>query len=866
MWGEGTVLSGRYQLRQRIGGGSMGDVWRALDTVLGREVAVKILLPALLEDEGFAARFHTEARVLAALSHPGIVSVYDYGQTDDPRTAFLVMELITGRPLSDLLDDSAPLSQASTLAIVAQTLEALQVAHDRGIVHRDVKPANLMLRDGAVVVTDFGVARTADARRLTAADVVLGTAVYAAPEQARHSMVSAAADQYAVGVIAYECLAGFPPFDGDTPLGIMMKHLQEPVPPLPDTVPEPVRELVMRALAKDPAERFGSAKEMARAARRLLSRDGSLTRTGTPEDSFQTGVVVAEMEAADADADGDADTASTGPVAGAIAAGHAVLPVARADGDFMSFTVLPREAEPEDEDAEVQAASAGLDESATEEIPPAWASYAIRPPNAVEDWASFTVGEAAEETVPLPDAEGEFDGAEGLPGAAVPPVAGAEGAAHAEAAEGPHGVPGGRVVPQDSFTVGVVPEDEGQDPAGAAEPASPRRGRLRRVFGAGAPEVPAEASGDGAAGDGPVRAAGAEDLSGRAEPPAADEDAGGYGGSGRAVPQDSFMVGVEPDLAPEDSDAEPDGQAEHDSGGPGGGASGGPGSAQPNRRRTVVLTGAAAVVAAVVAVAIAYPLSGSNSSAAGAVAATRSASSSGSTDPGSVDPSSVTSLPSSTAGTSATTSKSSASSASSTPSPTIPSSSTAVVTLTTPGPPNPPGPSTKPGPSTAPRPPVSSPSPGPTAGSSPSTPIKTGYITNVGDADVIDTYHYDGLANLSDSAPLTVEAQAAGQPEETFQVTPSVIDGVTVYQFGNALSTKELIDDDGSGDGKISLYHVNNAPNQKWWLATDGRVPPGAYYLHNQQFSDCLTDNGSGQALSTKPCASGNKAQEWYLP
>ncbi|WP_194898361.1 serine/threonine-protein kinase, partial [Catenulispora pinisilvae] len=412
MWGEGTVLSGRYQLRQRIGGGSMGDVWRALDTVLGREVAVKILLPALLEDEGFAARFHTEARVLAALSHPGIVSVYDYGQTDDPRTAFLVMELITGRPLSELLEDSAPLSQASTLTIVAQTLEALQVAHDRGIVHRDVKPANLMLRDGAVVVTDFGVARTADARRLTAADVVLGTAVYAAPEQARHSMVSPAADQYAVGVIAYECLTGFPPFDGDTPLGIMMKHLQEPVPPLPDTVPEPVRELVMRALAKDPAERFGSAKEMARAARRLVSRDGSLTRTGTPEDSFQTGVVIAEVEAAaadaDVDADSDSDSAVAGAVAGAIAAGHAVLPVARADGDFMSFTVLPREAVPEDEDedADEQAAAAGLDESATEEIPPAWASYAMRPPAAVEDWASFTVGEAAEETVPLPDAEG----------------------------------------------------------------------------------------------------------------------------------------------------------------------------------------------------------------------------------------------------------------------------------------------------------------------------------------------------------------------------------------------------------------------------------------------------------------------------
>jgi len=318
MWGEGTVLAGRYQLRQRIGGGSMGDVWRALDTVLGREVAVKILLPALLDDAGFAARFHTEARVLAALSHPGIVSVFDYGEADDPRTAFLVMELITGRPLSDLLDESAPLSEATTLTVVAQTLEALQAAHDRGIVHRDVKPANLMLRGGSVVVTDFGVARTADARRLTAADVVLGTAVYAAPEQARHTAVTAAADQYAVGVIAYECLTGTPPFDGGTPLGIMMKHLQEPVPPLPETVSAPVRELVMRALAKDPEERFASAREMAETARRLAA-GGGVTRIGVPQDSFQTGVDVAAVEAA------------------AAAAG------ARVDGDFLSFVVVPRE-------------------------------------------------------------------------------------------------------------------------------------------------------------------------------------------------------------------------------------------------------------------------------------------------------------------------------------------------------------------------------------------------------------------------------------------------------------------------------------------------------------------------------------------
>ncbi|ACU77295.1 serine/threonine protein kinase [Catenulispora acidiphila DSM 44928] len=450
MWGEGTVLAGRYQLRQRIGGGSMGDVWRALDTVLGREVAVKILLPALLDDAGFAARFHTEARVLAALSHPGIVSVFDYGEADDPRTAFLVMELITGRPLSELLDESAPLSEVTTLTLVAQTLEALQAAHDRGIVHRDVKPANLMLRGGSVVVTDFGVARTADARRLTAADVVLGTAVYAAPEQARHTAVTAAADQYAVGVIAYECLTGAPPFDSGTPLGIMMKHLQEPVPPLPDTISPAVRELVMRALAKDPAERFASAREMAETARRLALRGESVTRIGTPQDSFQTGVDVAAMEAA------AAALAEAGAGAGA-----------RGDGDFLSFTVLPREAEGEGAGAGLRSTGGGdvgagagagdVAEEAGPEIAPAWASYAVRPQAEGTDWASFTVRSSGDETAPLPDGEAADEDSDAEAAGAE---AGVGDAARADVARWRS-----RTVPQDSFTSGVVAEES----AAAAE-------------------------------------------------------------------------------------------------------------------------------------------------------------------------------------------------------------------------------------------------------------------------------------------------------------------------------------------------------------------------------------------------------------
>jgi serine/threonine-protein kinase len=853
MWGEGTVLAGRYQLRQRIGGGSMGDVWRALDTVLGREVAVKILLPALLDDAGFAARFRTEARVLAVLSHPGIVSVFDYGQTDDPRTAFLVMELITGRPLSDLLDDSAPLSEATTLNIVAQTLEALQAAHDQGIVHRDVKPANLMLRGGGVVVTDFGVARTADARRLTAADVVLGTAVYAAPEQARQSAVTAAADQYAVGVIAYECLTGAPPFDGGTPLGIMMKHLQEPVPPLPDTVSAPVRDLVMRALAKDPTARFGSAREMAEAARRLAARAASVARIGTPEDSFQTGVDVAAVEAA-------------------AAAGVAEPVAARADNDFMSFTVLPREAAAEGE-AEIAAVAepAKAERPEAEEITPPWASYVVRPPAEGEDWASFTVGG----TVPLPEGEGR-------PALAFPPLDGGsetgpqDGPQDAGAAVGP-----GRMVPQDSFIAGVEVEAAGGSTA-AAEGASTRGGAggrlvLQDSFTAGiAPEgVGAEAASaaEGAEGAETAEAAGAVGIaestaaagaSGLSSEAGSDAGGEGVGTASRAVPQDSFTAGVGvADLA-----VGGDGGAERSSredsftivASEDAAAESAP--SPPNRRRAIVLTGAAAVVAAVVAVVVAYPLSRSGSSAAAAVAATRSPAAVTSSDSSLVESSSASSSPSSTSSTSSSSATSSSSSSASAK-PTSSASSHPSSVVSVPAPSSDPGSTISSMVSRAPSSPVSPP---PTSSSSPSVPHKSGYITNVGDGAAIDVYGTSAGAPIyNDGAQLTVEPQA-GRTGQTFQATASSANGQTVYEFGDNLDTNQLLDDDGAGSGRISLYHGHGGANQMWWLATDSSLPSGAFYLHNQQFSDCLTDNGVGQAISVKPCVAGNKAQEWYLP
>ncbi|MFD3516880.1 serine/threonine-protein kinase [Streptomyces sp. NPDC058657] len=273
MWGRGTVLGGRYTLGERIGGGAMGEVWRAEDGVLERSVAVKILLPKLLEDPHFAARFRREAKVLASLGHPGIVDVHDYGEESAAdegtgRIAYIVMELVDGRPLDEVREDEGPMPVARALDLVAQALDALHTAHRGGIVHRDIKPSNLMLRgDGRVTVTDFGIAHSKAASRLTASHAVLGTALYIAPEQAEGTGTVPASDLYSMGVVAYELLTGEPPFNGETVLEIVLKHIREPAPQLPGSFPAPVRAFVARALAKMPEERFADAAVMAAAAR-----------------------------------------------------------------------------------------------------------------------------------------------------------------------------------------------------------------------------------------------------------------------------------------------------------------------------------------------------------------------------------------------------------------------------------------------------------------------------------------------------------------------------------------------------------------------------------------------------------------------
>jgi tRNA A-37 threonylcarbamoyl transferase component Bud32 len=261
----GTRLNDRYRLGSRIATGGMGEVWRARDELLDRDVAVKMLKHEYADDESFLERFRAEARHTAGLAHPGIAGVFDYGEAEG--TAYLVMELVPGDPLNAVLRAEGRLSPDRTLDLVAQVARALDVAHQGGVIHRDVKPGNVLVcPDGTVKVTDFGIARAADAVPLTQTGVVMGSAHYIAPEQANGGEVTYASDVYSLGVMAYECLAGHRPFDADTPVGLAMAHLYEDPVALPEDVPPAVSQLVAQAMAKDPAERFVSAAAFAQAA------------------------------------------------------------------------------------------------------------------------------------------------------------------------------------------------------------------------------------------------------------------------------------------------------------------------------------------------------------------------------------------------------------------------------------------------------------------------------------------------------------------------------------------------------------------------------------------------------------------------
>jgi hypothetical protein len=329
-------LGGRYRLSDRIAFGGMGEVWRALDEVLGRKVAVKILRPELAYDDNFRRRFRAEARTAGALSHPGIAAVYDYGEgpvvpadspVDDGGTgtpgqgvltgdevAYLVMELVPGEPLSALLSRGA-LGVDQTLDVVAQTARALHAAHERGVVHRDVKPANLLVTpDGTVKVTDFGIARPRDHEPLTMTGQVMGTAHYLAPELARGRDATPLSDVYALGVVMYECLAGRRPFEGDNQVAVATAHLAEPPPPLPEVLPLDVRELVELAMEKEPDHRTRSAAEFAHELELVLRRR---RRPQRPADGSGAASVRREIDLREGQRDAAVAAAGAAGLAGA---------------------------------------------------------------------------------------------------------------------------------------------------------------------------------------------------------------------------------------------------------------------------------------------------------------------------------------------------------------------------------------------------------------------------------------------------------------------------------------------------------------------------------------------------------------------
>jgi len=290
----GTTLGGRYKLTDRIAIGGMGEVWKARDQVLGRLVAIKILKEEYTDNESFLTRFRVEARHTALLNHPGIAGVFDYGE--EQGSAYLVMELVPGPPLSTIIERERKLEVDRTLSLIAQTARALAAAHEHGLVHRDVKPGNiLVMPSGVVKITDFGIARLADQVPLTATGQVMGTAQYLAPEQATGQNATGSSDIYALGVIGYECLAGRRPFTGESQIAIALAQVNDAPPALPDTIPAPVRQLIMSMLAKNPADRPKDATALAKAADALRAGDTNtatlavpgMLATGISEDATQ---------------------------------------------------------------------------------------------------------------------------------------------------------------------------------------------------------------------------------------------------------------------------------------------------------------------------------------------------------------------------------------------------------------------------------------------------------------------------------------------------------------------------------------------------------------------------------------------------
>ena len=262
----GTILGHRYTLGASIASGGMGDVWEATDDILQRPVAIKVLRPADPDDTTFVERFRDEARGSASLHHPNIAAVYDYGEEDD--LAYLVMELVPGRTLSDLIryTHGEGLEPDRIRSILGQAALALSAAHTAGVVHRDVKPANIIVTpEGQAKLTDFGIARVGDGSGHTRTGEVLGTPDYISPEQALGEPATAASDIYSLGIVAHEMVTGRKPFDMGTPVATALAQVHEPPPPLPESAPNDLRRIVAACLAKRPEDRPDDALMIAEA-------------------------------------------------------------------------------------------------------------------------------------------------------------------------------------------------------------------------------------------------------------------------------------------------------------------------------------------------------------------------------------------------------------------------------------------------------------------------------------------------------------------------------------------------------------------------------------------------------------------------
>jgi serine/threonine protein kinase len=267
--GGTTVLGDRYRLVERIAAGGQGEVWRAEDTTLGRQVAVKVLRQEYADSAEFRDRFRREAQHAAGLSHPGVAQVFDYDEGAGDTPPYLVMEYVDGESLSATIAREAPLSPDRVLDIIAAVASALTMAHAAGLVHRDVKPGNLLTgHDGSIKITDFGIARAVDAIPLTRTGTLLGTPLYLAPEQASGMQATAASDLYALGIIAFESLTGRPPYEGPA-AAVLLAHRDAPLPTLPPAVPSGLRDLVLALTAKDPAMRPADAAGVVDWAARL---------------------------------------------------------------------------------------------------------------------------------------------------------------------------------------------------------------------------------------------------------------------------------------------------------------------------------------------------------------------------------------------------------------------------------------------------------------------------------------------------------------------------------------------------------------------------------------------------------------------